>query len=276
MRFPLVVVTSSFIVMLLSARFGLLLHKRRSEMEADLSHDLDLIVAAILTLLGLIIGFSFSMAINRYDLRKNFEEAEANAIGTEYVRADLLSPADAAKVRELLKEYLEQRILFYEARNETELQKINSHTTQLQSQLWTAVQLSASATPTPVIALTVSGMNDVLNSQGYTQAAWWNRIPMGAWLLMAAVAVCSNLLVGYGLRRAREGHGLLLVLPLVLCIAFFFVADIDNPRRGIIIVHPENLLSLAQSLQGHESGNLIRWTHPDSAISNQQSGREIQ
>jgi hypothetical protein len=209
------------------------------------------------------------MAINRYDLRKNFEEAEANAIGTEYVRADLLAPADAANVRVLLKEYLEQRISFYETRNETELQTINSHTTQLQSQLWTTVQLSASAKPTPVIALVVSGMNDVLNSQGYTQAAWWNRIPMGAWLLMAAVAVCSNLLVGYGLRRTKEGHGLLLVLPLVLCIAFFLVADIDSPRRGIIIVHPENLLSLAQSLHGHETGNLIRWTQPVSTISKQ-------
>jgi hypothetical protein len=266
MRFPLVVVTSSFFVMLLSARLGLFLHKGRSEMEEGLSHDLDLIAAAILTLLGLIIGFSFSMAINRYDLRKNYEEAEANAIGTEYVRADMLSPADAAKVRGLLKEYLDQRILFYETRNEAELQKINSYTAELQSQLWSAVQLSASTKPTPVVALAVSGMNDVLNSQGYTQAAWWNRIPMGAWLLMAAVAVFSNLLVGYGSRRTREGHCLLLVLPLVLCIAFFLVADIDSPRRGIIVIHPQNLISLAQSMQGHESGNLVRWTQSDSAI----------
>jgi hypothetical protein len=50
------------------------------------------------------------------------------------------------------------------------------------------------------MALAVSGMNDVLKSQGYTQAAWWNHIPVGAWLLMAAVAICANLLVGYGER----------------------------------------------------------------------------
>jgi hypothetical protein len=57
-----------------------------------------------LTLLGLIIGFSFSMAVNRYDQRKPYEQAEANAIGTEYVRADLLPVADAAKVHTLLRQ----------------------------------------------------------------------------------------------------------------------------------------------------------------------------
>jgi hypothetical protein len=54
-----------------------------------------------LTLLGLLIGPRFSMAASRYDQRKNFEEAEANAIGTEYLRADLLPAADGAKVKDL-------------------------------------------------------------------------------------------------------------------------------------------------------------------------------
>ena len=72
-------------------------------MEEANREDLDLIVTATLTLLGLIIGFSFSMAVNRYDQRKIYEEAEANAIGTEYVRADLLPAADAARVRALAK-----------------------------------------------------------------------------------------------------------------------------------------------------------------------------
>jgi hypothetical protein len=248
LRFPLLVIVSSFIMMLLSARLGLLLRKRRSQMEEDVPQDFDLIVAAVLTLLGLIIGFSFSMATNRYDLRKNYEEAEANAIGTEYVRADLLPATEASRVRALLKDYLDQRILFYEARGEHELQQVNAHTAQLQSQLWSTVQVSASAQPTPVIALAVSGMNDVLNSQGYTQAAWWNRIPVGAWLLMAAVAIWSNLLVGYGTRNTEARAIRLLALPLVLCIAFFLIADIDSPRRGIIFVRPQNLISLAQSM----------------------------
>ena len=82
-------------------------------MSEEQKDDLSLILAASLTLLALIIGFSISMATNRCDQRKNFEEAEANAIGTEYLRADLLPSADAARVRKLLSDYTNQRILFY-------------------------------------------------------------------------------------------------------------------------------------------------------------------
>src|SRR5262249_39277197 len=99
------------------------------------------------------------------------------------------------------------------------------------------------------MALVVAGMNDVLNSQGYTQAAWLNRIPQGAWSLMAAIAVCATMLVGIGARNAGAGRGLVVVLPLVLSIAFFLIADIDTPRRGLIRVIPLNLLSLEQALR---------------------------
>ena len=62
-------------------------------------------------------------------------------------------------------------------------------------------------------------MNDVLNSQGYTQAGYWDQIPTGAWVLMAAIAIGCNLLVGYGSRSAKAGSKLLPILPLVVSIA---------------------------------------------------------
>ena len=91
-------------------------------------------------------------------------------------------------------------------------------------------------------------MNDVLNSQGYTQAAWWNRIPVAAWGLMLAIAICCNILVGYGARTAKS-KGLLLILPVIIAISFLLIADIDSPRGGLIRVSPQNLVSLAQSLK---------------------------
>src|SRR5258707_8696444 len=86
---------------------------RIGKLDANMLEDFKIVLGATLTLLGLIIGFTFSMAVSRYDQRKNLEEEEANAIGTEYVRADFLPAANAAKVRALLKSYLYQRILFY-------------------------------------------------------------------------------------------------------------------------------------------------------------------
>ena len=249
-RSPFLVLPLSFFVMWLSVWIGVFLRKRYQDLDKDVNHDFELIMASTLTLLGLIIGFTFSMAINRYDQRKNYEEAEANAIGTEYVRADLLPVSDAARVRILLKDYLDQRILFYQTRHAGDLQQINARTAKLQTELWSAVQVPASAQQTPVLALVLSGMNDVLNSQGYTQAAWWNRIPLGAWGLMVAVAISSCLLVGYTAHRPEHGHIRLVILPLILTIAFFLIADIDSPRHGAIRVLPQNLISLAQSLHG--------------------------
>jgi hypothetical protein len=245
---PLLVFALAFIVLWLSTQIGSSFLKRHRALAEDVREDFGLIVSATLTLLGLIIGFSFSMAISRYDQRKNYEGEEANAIGTEYIRADLLPAADAARVRGLLRNYVDQRIMFYKTRDQQKLRQIIAATSRLQSELWSAVQTPATAQPTAVITLAVSGMNDVLNSQGYTQAAWWNRIPLAAWGLMAAIAICCNLLVGYGARHAETEGILLLVLPLVVSIAFFLIADIDSPRGGVIRVQPQNLLSFAQSL----------------------------
>jgi hypothetical protein len=227
-----------------ATRFGTL----RSEV-AQQREDFAVIQGATLTLLGLIIGFTFSMALDRYEQRKIFEEEEANAIGTEYVRAELLPAAEAAWVRQLLRSYLDQRVLFYTTRDEQRLGQIDATTARLQAELWSAVKAPALAQPTPLMALAVAGMNDVLNSQGYTQAAWWNRIPFSAWLMMGAIAVCATLLVGVGTRNGTGFSRLMLVLPLIISMAFFLIADIDSPRRGIIRVVPQNLASLARSLQ---------------------------
>jgi hypothetical protein len=247
-HYPLLVFVLSFIALWLSARIGWSFLRRQRILEEELREDFGFILAATLTLLGLIIGFSFSMATSRYDQRKNYEEAEANAIGTEYVRADLLPATDAATVHALLRNYLDQRVLFYMAHDEQELQQVNVRTTQLQTKLWNAVRAPVAAQPTPVMALVVSGMNDVLNSQGYTQAGYWNRIPTAAWGLMAAIAIGCNLLVGYGSRSVKAGSKLLPILPLVVSVAFMLIADIDSPRHGIIRVRPQNLISLAESL----------------------------
>jgi hypothetical protein len=247
LTFPRVFFVVSVVLLWLSAQLGASLRRRRP-LKDDERDDFGIVQTATLTLLGLIIGFSFSMAVVRYDLRKNYEEAEANAIGTEYVRTDLLPATGAAAVRAQLRKYLDLRILFYRTRDEIELRQISDDTAHLQGEMWSAVQAPAVERPTPVIALAVSGMNDVLNSQGYTQAAWWNRIPASAWGLMIAIAICSNVLVGYGARTARAKAGLLFVLPLVVSIAFLLIADIDTPRKGFIHVAPQNLIGLSQSL----------------------------
>jgi hypothetical protein len=246
MDYPLLVFVMTFALTVLSTRVGEALRKRRGIPKEDELVDTGILLGAILTLLFLIIGFSFSMAINRYDLRKNCEQAEAIAIGTEYSRVDLLAPADAVKVQALLKKYLDQRMLFYTARRPGRLSEISAETARLQTELWSTLRPAIAAVPAPLMGLLVSGMNDVINSQRTSQAAWLNRIPVAAWVLMETISIGCCWLIGY---RARWTDWLaFLVVPVAVSVSFFLLADLDSPRGGAIRVAPQNLSSLSQSL----------------------------
>jgi hypothetical protein len=244
--YPILLFVVSAVGLLLATWVGATVGRR--PLDQDSSSDHGRVVGATLTLLGLIIGFSFSMAVSRYDLRKSNEEAEANAIGTEFVRAELLPAADAQRVRVLLVNYVDLRIRDYMTRDGAEVKRIKEQTERLQGQLWSAVRTPGTAQQTPIVGLVVSGMNDVLNAQGYAQAAAWNRLPREVWWLMAAIAIIGCGVVGLGVRAFMSETHFLWVLPAVISIAFFLIADIDSPRSGVIRVDPLNLQDVAQSM----------------------------
>ena len=97
--------------------------------------------------------------------------------------------------------------------------------------------------------LAVTGMNDVLNSQSYTQAAWLNRIPPAAWALVAIISLAANGMVGALWRRGRPMGLLSGTLPVIVSLSLVLIADIDSPRGGLIPVRPVGLISLAASLR---------------------------
>jgi MFS family permease len=238
----------AFVVMWLAAHLGIRLHRLRLKTTTAARSEFRLVVGAALTLLGLLIGFSFSMGVNRYDQRKDYEAEEANAIGTEYLRVTLLPSADATRARALLKSYLDQRLLFYTMRDDQQLEQIATATMRLQNELWSTVQHAATAAPSALTSLVAAGMNDVLNRQAYTQAAWWNRIPRSAWTLMIVIGIVCNLLVGFSVEDPSARAPVFFILPAIVAISLFLIADMDSPRRGVIRVIPMNLLSLSQSL----------------------------
>jgi hypothetical protein len=202
--------------------------------------------SAALTLLGLIVGFSFAMAISRYDQRKALEEAEANAIGTEYLRAGLMPESMSPDARSALKRYLDLRIQYYLTADQAELARVGAERAKVEADLWASARALAAAAPTPVSALVASGMNDVFNSTDATAAAWLDRIPIPAWWLLVMIGVGANVTLGFGARRFDSP--LLLVVPLTAAVSFFLIADIDSPRGGVVQVQPENLARLAASL----------------------------
>ena len=241
---PWPVLAVSIVALWLSAWIGANALRARAAEDAAATYY-DIILGATLGLLSLIIGFSFSMAISHFDQRKSYESAEANAIRTAYLRADLLPAADASTLRAQIGKYLEQRILFYEASDEAALPSIALRTAELQADLWSTIRSSGTSIPLAVIAV-----NDMLNARSSAEASWANRISLEAWTLMAAIAVCGNALVGYGARKFSARTIPILILPtvFVISISLYLIDDIDSPRAGLIAVGPENLRLLAGAL----------------------------
>src|SRR5215472_2417875 len=245
---PFLLLVVTFLTLWTCAWIGAKVLGRYAAEGPQAREDFRTVLAACLTLLGLTVGFSFSMAVSRYDLRKSAESAEADAIGTEYLRADLLPPGAAETTRQLLRRYLTERIQFFGARDTARFRQLDEQTTRLQQDMWSAVR-APDVQPTTFTALTVSGMTDVLSSQSNTQAAWSNRIPAEAWALMGLVAILCNLMLGVSARHL-QGRSMFLVLPLVTAIAFFLIADIDSPAGGgVIHVTPQNLLALGKLMR---------------------------
>lgn len=244
--FPLLVFVVSFGMLVFAAWVGDFLRKRSKSAEEINRNDAGVVLGGTLTLLGLIIGFSFSMAINRYDLRKDGEKAEANAVAVLYMRSDLLPPADAAKVHDLLKKYLDQRIQFYSTRNRGKLAQVGNDTAQTQNELWSSIQTALGPLPPQLECLFVSSMNDVVVSRLSTEAVWSNRIPVAAWVLIAVTSVGCNFLIG--LRAQKTDWLVYLIMPIAVSISLLLISDLDSPRGGAIRVSPHNLISVAQSL----------------------------
>ncbi len=244
---PLALLAVALVVLGGAAFVGDVLRARVRPVNGVERKDLDIVLTATLTLLGLLLGFTFSMAVSRYDQRKNYEAAETNAIATEFRRAELIPEPGRTQMRELLIRYTDERIRYYRD-GEVGTGVVDQDLRSLQGSLWSTTANAANAQRDPVSAVVVSGMDDVFNSRGTTRAAWLNRIPTGAWALLATTALVVNLLLGY--RERRTDFVVLTVLPVVVSMAMFLIADIDSPRAGLIRVAPINLVQLSESMHG--------------------------
>lgn len=246
--YEFVIFGMTLIALLLAEYVGAWIATRlRPVQEGERSH-LSQVTGVSLSILALLLGFSFSAAINRYDQRKNYEQAEASAISSEYMLADLLPDADAAQLHTLLQQYVQLRIQYFESDDSHELASIRMARGKLEAQMWPIVERNAKANQTPIMGQVVSGMNAMLSAPGYSLAAALDRIPDAVWMLLSLLSFLSAGLVGY-MGYGRQWFVLRLVLPVFLATAFFVIATLDSQRRGMVRVLPENLIRVQREIQ---------------------------
>ena len=233
------------------SEFGWRVGLARSRTQPEKAKDGGSVPAAVLTLLGLLLGFTFAMAISRHDTRRELVVQEANSIGTTVRRAQLLPEPQAANVSRLLREYVALRI---DAHRETQFSQrfatLRKASAGLHERLWNEAVAAAAKQPTPITASFIVSLNETIDFEGTRIAAKRNHVPGAVWLLLLCVAGCGLWLTGWEAGIAR-GHPFLarFLFPLLIAVVTALITDIDTPRGGLITLDDRPLLELNDSLK---------------------------
>ncbi len=216
---------------------------------------LSTIFGGILGLLALLLGFTFAMSLSRYDHRKQLVTQEANALGTAYLRSQLLPEPEKKEIADLLRKYVDVRLEFFHAGiDKSNLEKVNAETEQLQGQLWSRLSSAISKDDREVTTgMFLESINEVFDLQNARQSAMDNHVPESVLILLILVAFIAVLCVGYGGGIGKSRHlfsTMMLVVLLVLVISTLM--DLDRPRRGLIKVGQASMIRLQSNL--HQDG----------------------
>lgn len=242
-----------FLVLLIAVEVGYRLGMRRTATATDaIRTQINTIQASLLGVLALLLGFTFSLSLQRYDTRSQAVVEEANAIGTAILRAELLPPGVRADARETLREYLDQRVSAgrISLDRDQERRGVLLESNRLLDALWQSAAQAAEENPNPVTTgLYVQALNDVIDSYSARDAALNRHVPEVVLLLLFAAFTLTACLVGYasGFSGQRSSFSTYVLILLIVFLVFLII-DLDRPRRGLIAVSQQSLIDLQTSV----------------------------
>ena len=208
---------------------------------------------AVLGLLGLLLGFTFSMAVNRYDLRRDLVLQEANAIGTTYLRASFLPENQIVRVQELLSSYADTRLNLYDAgTDKSQRAEVEKKSNDLQALLWDEAVTATGKSQTAVVVSFITSLNEMIDLDATRIQAGRSKVPVAVWLLVLVVGCAGCYASGYnsGANGTRSAFANLL-LPVLVTIVIVIIADLDRPYRGLVGVTQQPLLDLKENIKSH-------------------------
>ena len=262
------IVSGLFIFMVLAMEIGFRIGLRMQAKAAEAITQANAVLVSMLGLLALLLAFTFSAALQRYEDRSQTVVAEANAIGTTYLRARLLPSGMQDEVQALLREYLDVRV--QEGRvdsTQPELHESLLHQAKLmEARLWSNAVKAAELDKSVVTSgLFIQSLNELIDTFTTRKAALNRQVPEIVLLLMFATIVLTTATVGYA--SGIAGHRVTLaafVLLILIVLVIYLIIDLDRPRRGAIQVSHESMLSLQQTI-GTAQGQSAQSDSPPAA-----------
>lgn len=204
----------------------------------------------MLGLLALLLGFTFSMGLQRFDARGEAAIHEANAIGTAYLRTELITESDGEPLRALMRDYLSLRIdaTHVDLTQTDHRLELNARTLGLQAAIWPRAVDAAERDPRPVTTgLLLQALNEMIDACSSRQAALAKRVPEVVTMLLFAVLAITGAVLGFasGLEGGRPKLATVSIAALILLVIFLII-DLDRPRRGLIQVDQSSLEELGE------------------------------
>jgi len=232
--FVLVLLAAMLVCLELGRRIG---RRRASEDPEGWQAGTGAIEGAIFALLGLMLGFTFAAALGRIEVRRSQVVAEANAIGTAYLRLDLLPESEQPALRDLFRRYTDTRLSAYAQINEdldAALAEVD-RSVLLQGEIWRAALKATRNEDTEVaLRLLLPAINQMIDVTSIRTMAARTHNPMIFYLLIAVLLLIGSLLAGYAMSRSDERNWLhIFGFALVTTAVIYVIIDVDYPRIGL-------------------------------------------
>lgn len=227
-----------FLLLVLFVELGFWSGRRFKRPKEDTSSAFTAVKGAILALVGLLLGFSFSISMNRFEHRRDLMLDEANAIGTAYLRGDLLPQPAQSQFKEILRTYTDARIEAFGTAailDDNEWSSIR-RADDLQTQAWNlGIAYVKENSQAAGAILLPNALNEMIDISLKREAARLVEVPPPIFLLLVVSLLIAGLLVGHSFGVARERNWpMTVVFCFLLSLVAFIIIDLDQPRRGLI------------------------------------------
>jgi hypothetical protein len=250
----LLIVAFALFVMVIEISFRL--GRRSSQKDDDGKTHVGALQAAALVLLALLLGFTFSMAVSRFDASKRLLLDETSAIGNTALRARFLPEQERREAMALLKKYVSARIDYYDAGvDRGRLEAANAAAAQIEERLWAlTVAAGAAEAQSFPIGLFIQSVSELIDDNEKRRVAFENHVPEAVIFLLFFVSLVALGFVAYGCGLSGQRRFVMnLIFAMLIAMVITIILDIDRPRRGLVQVRQDSMIRLRETLDrgGH-------------------------
>ena len=218
---------------------GSAVRARRPEWVEHDSKSFSSLENAVLGMLALLVGFTFAMAVSRYDMHIALEVQEASSLETTWLRSGTLPEPERTAEQALLRDFAKVRLAFSDSEDDAASLRNLEQTAAVESKMWTVAEAHADDHRDPVTALFLQALSDSSDAAEKRAAALDNRIPMLAWAMLLFMSFVGAALIGISIHSRSKF--LLAVLPVVVGVVLALVVDLDSPHGGYVSVDQQSM-----------------------------------